>query len=660
MSSSALNDGAASAHAGLVLERLVVSARENADLLASDLYTIRDWLEIADYYDEPLQALLIVHFLGAAEGSLCTKLTRENLTRRFSDLVSDADADEWARRILLAIEEQPYDRLIGAAPEDDRPLILYLVGGERFLYFQKFLRHELDFVASFRARIAQSAVTKAPGNWADELEKVLRSSKLNIDPDQRAAVELGLKRGLTLISGGPGTGKTSIVLTLLRCLARTGTPVERIALAASTGRAAQRLGDSIRLGLQALGPDVDASEASLAGITPNTLHKLLEYNPGFDSCRRHAENPIDADVVIVDEVSMVGMAMMARLLQAVRPDCRLIMLGDKDQLPSVDAGAVLAHLIPSDEPKPPLVSHRNQPADPALRDSVALLRTNYRSEPRIRGIAEAINAQDAAVVDRMERLQLPRDPKGQSPWLELAADGGCRLLEQATRTPAEIREILRLWAEECYLSGPFPQLIARCRAAADESQPERETATLRELFHVLDGSRLLTLVREGPWGCMSANRVIEQQVRAQLGGRSGFGGFDRGGLFAGAPVLVTKSDSNRQLYNGDVGLTVQTEDEELRVIFQRQGGFVAVPPEALPPHELGFALTIHKSQGSEYDRVLVVLPPEGARRLLTKELVYTAITRARKLAIVCSTPEVLRLAISRKCAREAGLLHFEQ
>src|SRR5262249_54523453 len=153
--------------------------------------------------------------------------------------------------------------------------------------------------------------------------------------------------------------------------------VERIALAASTGRAAQRLGDSIRLGLQDLGPRLDAREASLASIAANTLHKLLEYHPAFDSCRRHAENPIDADVVIVDEVSMVGMVMMSRLLQAVRPEARLILLGDKDQLPSVDAGAVLSHLMPTAIP-PSSGQPREAASTSNLQECVALLRTNHR------------------------------------------------------------------------------------------------------------------------------------------------------------------------------------------------------------------------------------------------------------------------------------------
>ena len=164
--------------------------------------------------------------------------------------------------------------------------------------------------------------------------------------------------------------------------------------------------------------------------------------------------------------------------------------------------------------------------------------------------------------------------------------------------------------------------------------------------------RLLTLVREGPWGAVEINRCLDQMLRPRLGPGA------RGGLFAGAPVLIGRNDPMRQLNNGDVGLALRGPGGELRVVFPRQGGFVSFAEESLPAHELGFALTVHKSQGSEYGNVLVVLPPEGGRRLLTKELVYTAITRAKSLAVLCGTRDVLRLAIGRQVVREAGMLEM--
>jgi len=178
--------------------------------------------------------------------------------------------------------------------------------------------------------------------------------------------------------------------------------------------------------------------------------------------------------------------------------------------------------------------------------------------------------------------------------------------------------------------------------------PPASKLAFEQLFRLLGRGRLLTLVREGPWGCVDINRFLAEQLRPR---------WDRSGrsLFAGAPVLITRNDHQRQLFNGDVGITLKTPGGGLRVIFARGDGYTALAPEALPAHELGFALTVHKSQGSEYGQVLLILPPEGGRRLLTKEILYTGITRAKQLAIVCSTREVLQYAISRKIERESGL-----
>jgi exodeoxyribonuclease V alpha subunit len=492
---------------------------------------------------------------------------------------------------------------------------------------------------------------------------------LRLDREQQLAVGTALLRDLTIISGGPGTGKTSIVLTLLRCLVRCGYRPERIALAAPTGRAAQRLGDALGAGLGALpGANDDGSpDGGLRDLGASTLHQLLAYRPSRNLFGRHSENPIPADVVIVDEVSMVGLVLMARLLEALEPGAKLILLGDKDQLPSVEAGAVLAGLLPDGRATgfgPELVRRLgecfpNLPVPTAdgeqpLQDAVVLLETNHRSQPEIREAAQAINRRDADVVDRLPVLTFPEGVAPGVWWDRLESTGGCWLLEQTHGTPAELRGFLQPWAEQAYfrstLDGHSLADLVRATelpATADVAAPPEDW---RRLFVLLERFRLLTLVRDGPWGSVDINRALDQQLRPRLDPEA------RGGLFAGAPVLITRNDPVRQLNNGDVGLALRCRGGGLRVLFPRQGGMVALPEESLPAHEPGFALTIHKSQGSEYGRVLVVLPPEGGRRLLTKELIYTAITRARSLAVLCGTRPVLRLAISRQVVREAGLL----
>lgn len=658
------------------LLRLLEGAAANSGLLRSDFSTIRDWLEIAEYKRaEALVAVLLVLMLALEEGSLCVEASAESIARRLIDLVGPEEAQAWAQRIVTEQAGDGFPRLIGASPADHRPVIRYSVGERSYLYFQKYLKAELEFHQRFQERLQHVVPPEPPANLAAVLHEVLierplvaGEQPLLLDIDQKLAIGTALLRNLAIVSGGPGTGKTSIVLTLLRCLVRCGIRPERIALAAPTGRAAQRLGDALRSGLARLpgANDAVSPDACLGSLSPTTLHQLLAYRPTRNTFGRHAENPIAADVVIVDEVSMVGLVLMSQLLQALEPGAKLILLGDKDQLPSVEAGAVLASLVPAGQPNAfgpalarqlavcfPDIDVPLADADRPLRDCVVLLQTNHRSQQQIREAAQAINRRDTATVDRLPLLTLGDGAPPATHWARAQSLGGCWLLEQSLATANELRSFLHSWAEHAYFSKPDagPCLGDLVRATVVPNDLDGGAADeLHRLFALLERFRLLTLVREGPWGSVEINRFFDQMLRPRLDPGA------RGGLFAGAPVLVTRNDPVRQLNNGDVGLALPGAHGGLRVVFSRQDGLVSLPEEALPAHELGFALTIHKSQGSEYAHVLVVLPPEGGRRLLTKELVYTAITRAKTLAVLCGTREVLRLAISRQIEREAGML----
>jgi exodeoxyribonuclease V alpha subunit len=654
------------------LLRLLESSAENAGLLRGDYFTIRDWLEIADYpAAEGLIALLLVLMLALEEGSLCVEASAESIARRLTDLVGADDAMAWAGRILADLAEHGFARLIGTRADDHRPVVLYTIGPRRYLYFQKHLKAELDCHRLLQQRFATSASDTQSEQLAAVLREVLVDRPLvaagrpvQLDGEQRLAIGTALLRNLAIVSGGPGTGKTSIVLTLLRCLVRCGYAIERIALAAPTGRAAQRLGDALRAGLEQLPGAINAGSPDrlLREVRAGTLHQLLMYRPSRNVFARHAENPIPADVVIVDEVSMVGVVLMAQLLQALEPGAKLILLGDKDQLPSVEAGAVLAALVPDGrttgfglEPAKQLSACLPEVTVPLadgerpLRDCLVLLKTNHRSQREIREAAEAINRQDAEVIERLPILTFADGgPRGVW-WDRVESTGGCWVLEQKLATAGELRGFLQTWADQAYFRSrqEGTSLSELLRSAPLRDGP---AANFGRLFTLLERFRLLTLVREGPWGAVEINRCLDQLLRPRLDPAA------RGGLFAGAPVLVTRNDPIRQLNNGDVGLALRDTRGALRVVFARQGSYVVLPEESLPAHESGFALTVHKSQGSEYGNVLIVLPPEGGRRLLTKELLYTAITRARSLAVLCGTREVLKYAIGRHIVREAGML----
>jgi UvrD-like helicase C-terminal domain len=275
----------------------------------------------------------------------------------------------------------------------------------------------------------------------------------------------------------------------------------------------------------------------------------------------------------------------------------------------------------------------------AMQNRVVLLRTNHRSQEHIRSIAAAINRQDADVVERLPAADFGED-------VRLTSQAGCFLLEQTHASVHEIRGFAQRWIEEAYFKS---QLDGKSLAGWLDAKSMIDAERARRLFPLLERFRLLTLVRDGAWGCNEINRAVALSLRPRLDDDT------RSPLFNGAPVLITRNDAALGLNNGDVGIALRGGNGSLRVLFERQGGVVSFPAESLPAHELGFALTVHKSQGSEYQCVMLVVPPLGGRRLLTKELIYTGITRAKSLALICSTREALAFAIGRKIVRESAM-----
>jgi exodeoxyribonuclease V alpha subunit len=660
---------------GEELGLLLDGAVENSGLLASDYMTLRDLLELSGYTgDEPLCALLLVLLTALDAGSLCVEVSRERLAHRLADLSSASVVGRWPERIVASLSDHGYPELIADGDRPDKPIVRRRIGGRTFLYFQKQHGHERELAQLLGRRLESPGLSPVPGDLAAIVREVLLDRPLRaggrplvLSSEQRTALAMTLLRPFVLVSGGPGTGKTSIVLTVLRCLARVpGFQSERVALAAPTGRGAQRLNDSIRQGIETLSAPAAEADARILPVAAQTIHRLLGYSPGRGTFRHHSENPLAADFVIVDEVSMVGLELMNRLFQALRPDARVLLLGDKDQLPSVDAGAVLANLTATNEEtrcspalqravielfpdraeqRLALSATRPKPQS-RLQDVLVVLEQNHRSRADIQEFARAVNAQRTAVAAELPALRA-RDVS----FDDLTQKGGCWRLDGADN-PSSWRGVLLRWAEHQYVgNGSFRNHLDQIRLPALIEPDGEHQATLDGLFSALNRARILTLLREGPWGSSAINRFLEETLRLRLDP-----GRER--LFAGAAVLVTRNDYNLQLFNGDVGLTLHGTSGEYRVVFPRLGSYVSLAPDALPAHELAFAMTVHKAQGSEYGEALLVLPPQGGRRLLTKEMIYTGITRARHLAIVCSSVEVLETAIARRVDREANLLEL--
>jgi exodeoxyribonuclease V alpha subunit len=375
----------------------------------------------------------------------------------------------------------------------------------------------------------------------------------------------------------------------------------RIALTAPTGKAAARLQEAVEQA-QAAGRFTAEDRARLGRLQASTLHRLLGWRPGSSTrFKHHRANKLPHDVIVVDETSMVSLTLMARLIEAVRPDARLILVGDPDQLASVEAGALLSDLVTGLAARAP--------------SAVAALRTTHRFGAAIGGLAAALRAGDADLA-----LELLTGPE---PALELLDPGDADAM-----------------------AGLQAELTAQATAVRDAAL----TGDVVRAVAAAEAHRLLCAHREGPWGAAHWNRQIERWLGDATGVRVGAGWGQE--WYAGRPVLVTANDYGLDVFNGDTGVTVQT-GESLTVVIAG-AGLKTFAPSRLGDVETLHAMTVHKSQGSQAGAVTVLLPPEESP-LLTRELFYTAVTRAQDRVRVVGTPESVRAAVSRRALRATGL-----
>lgn len=433
------------------------------------------------------------------------------------------------------------------------------------------------------------------------------------DADQRAAAHHAVTRLTTVLTGGPGTGKTTTIAGILALLdaqsrAQPDRPRLRVALAAPTGKAAQRLGEAIA-----------ASSAVADGVAPTatTLHRLLGWDPQSSvRFRHHRGHRLPHDVVVVDEASMLSLTMTARLLEAVRTDARLVLVGDPDQLTSVEAGAVLADLVAG--------FAAQGGGGPVVR-----LTRSHRFGGRIGEVAEALRAVgDAGGADApVDAAVASFGAGGAVELVELADPVG----EGAPRDD-ELDAVLRVHA--------LPQ-ARRMREAARQGDVEGA-------LDALAAHRLLCAHRTGPRGVATLNRKVEAWLAEDDAG------VVPGGSYAGRPVLVVRNDPGLRLSNGDTGVVVAGADGTLRAVFALGSERRALAVSRLGDAETMHAMTIHKAQGSQAAEVTVVLP-EAESPLLTRELLYTAVTRAQEKVRVVGSPSALRAAVRRHVQRASGL-----
>jgi exodeoxyribonuclease V alpha subunit len=500
---------------------------------------------------------------------------------------------------------------VAGRPGEALPLIC---AGDR-VYLRRLFLHEGAVAHALRTRLAAADL---PADLAAAVP-FLRSCGLLADDEadwQAVAVLAGLVRPLLVISGGPGTGKTRTAAVLLAAVNRFQ-PGVKVALAAPTGKAAARLGESIAKTW------TDLAIGTAPAPEAMTLHRLLGASADGRRFRHGPDNPLAADLVLVDEASMVDLTLMSRLVTALRPEARLVLLGDKDQLASVEAGYVLGDLC----------------------EAVGLNRFPAAFADRLRAVGVPVPPLEPGTGVAVELLRNHRFGRGHAiPRLTARIRAGNVAATLAALGQLGTEDTVR-WRDP----GDTDALAAELRAAfARHLQPRWHAKTPAEALAALGHFQILCALKRGAFGRDGVNAAMESFAEAA-------GHRRRGQVwYPGRPILIAANAPHLGLFNGDLGIAWPDDAGRLQVWFAGPDGLRSLVPDRLPAHETAFALTVHKSQGSEFDEVLVLLPPNPAP-VCTRELLYTGLTRARRQVTLLAAASAVQHAVGSGSVRGSGL-----
>lgn len=599
------------------------------DLQIDNMQTINDvHQQFAEYFDsEALKpyAYLISKKLG--EGHICLHLEKHGeLNEQLPTFYKNI---ENTGRALKGLE------LVSSDGTDKKPFVLF----NNRLYLQRYFKYETSFLERIYQFIDDEKtalperISTLKSNRAliqQLFESRLQSKNLenkSIPNWQLVAALTGVLNNFTIITGGPGTGKTTTVAMILRILYALN-PALKVALAAPTGKAASRMGESLRTTRRLTD---EATTATLQSLQPSTIHRLLKSKRDSPYFHYDKSNPLPHDVVIVDECSMIDVALFSKLLNAIGPHTRLILLGDKDQLASVEAGSLFGDLCQSktvlnqfSSPRISLINSFIEDQSQQVPDSFIVEDNSHPLFEHLVELRESHRFNSATGIGRFSKAIIKNDQHVLTEFIEKDPSGQVDI-------------------DESYSKDKFEKFIAGYRAFIKQKD------TLLAL-RAMNNLRVLCAIRDGEQGLYAINKAVEKflhdkkliKVNAEF--------------YENRPIILTRNYYDQELFNGDTAIIRPDEKGVLMAWFEDgHGGLKTVLPGYLSEAETVFAMTIHKSQGSEFNEVMVILPKAIDVPILTRELLYTAVTRAKTNVYLQSTKEVLLNCVQRFVERASGI-----
>ncbi len=578
--------------------------------------------------------------------------TYESLDYQLADLLEELNQEknEKLRHVALEVSKTTREGCIALACDHEQANTLLqskvvgkatelkpLIIENGYLYLYRYWSYQQRLAEQLIARLQGSneAIDLAWGKQRlDDYFSLDTEAENNEVNWQQVAAALALSARLLIISGGPGTGKTTTITRILALLIEQNIqakqPDLRFALAAPTGKAAMRMSEAIRDSIAREGDKLRDEIIQQLPQEASTIHRLLGYIPNSTVFKFNENNHLVADIVIIDEASMIDLALMSKLFEAIPPQAKVILLGDKDQLSSVETGSVFSDLCATADNQYSAktidylqaltgkeLMKTDIEADFAIDNHIVCLRKSWRFDEHsgIGKLASAVNKGDFSTSINV----LDNKAYADVAWVLSAA--------------LKRKQLTDSWE-------PYLQAV----------KASKDNAELDELFKVFNQFRILTALRRGLNGCTYLNKQVEKLLSQQ----NKLNTWKR--WYHGRPIMITENSYRTGLFNGDIGITLIDGQGQAKVWFQSKEGAKAFSPVRLPQHETAWVTTIHKSQGSEFNNVLMILPTEDTA-VLTRQLIYTGITRAKKQLVLVSNKHVLRLGVERETAQATQILH---